>query len=276
MSTAIKDEREAMKRPWPTTLEGKTKRLINGLTLPLVLLQERFTLSRASKVMTHSDYTADKLAVQLGIARDKIEVVPFAVDTERFRPWRSPESPVGDRYVLMVGRINDPRKNTGLLLRAFSTVQESGIATKLVLVGRRPLDGSLERMCYDLGIETVVSFAGELTTDELIRYYQNAELVVLPSRQEGFGIVVLEAFACGVPAVSTRCGGPEEIISDGETGLLVANDDANELAEAIIRVLGDDRLRQEMGREARLVACRDYSRSAVRERILEIGRDASR
>ena len=120
----------------------------------------------------------------------------------------------------------------------------------------------LEELISSLGIRDHVWWLGVLPQGELPRYYGAADVFVLPSRYELFGIVMLEAMACGVPVVATRFGGPAEVIAHGETGFLVDPTDPEELAGAIEALLSNPELRREMGRRTRRAAEERYSWTA--------------
>jgi len=120
------------------------------------------------------------------------------------------------------------------------------------LVGAGDDIGSLRRYASSKGLEGVVKFHGALEGRQLVERYRHASLVVLPSTHaaESFGMVLLEAAACGRPAVASRVGGIPSAVLDGETGLLVAPGDAAALAEAVTTILNDDDYGRELGRRA--------------------------
>jgi glycosyltransferase involved in cell wall biosynthesis len=122
------------------------------------------------------------------------------------------------------------------------------------------------------GVADGVDYVGEVGLRELVRLYQEADAVLLSSRQEGFGLVLAEAMACETPVVATRCGGPEDVVRDGETGFLVPCDDPVTMANAIEHLLRDDRLRRRMGEAARVHVCRSFSLDVVGARILDVYR----
>lgn len=168
----------------------------------------------------------------------RTNVVPVGVDGDRFRPTNGTREL--DR-VLFVGFVNY-MKGVDVLLRAMQLLHEQAANARLVLVGgahyRHTLrqERELRDLATELGLEDRVAFAGRLAPEEVSRLMAESALLVLPSRAESFGSVLVEALACGTPVVATRCGGPEDIV-DEEDGVLVPPDDPGALAEGIARVL---------------------------------------
>lgn len=213
---------------------------------PVGELIERFLYrSKYNKaVLMDSEYTKRILAVRHG-EREGVYVFPYCVDPDIFKPALTP-SVADEPYVFACGRFNDERKNLDLLLRAFSLFRKLGAKstqTKLMIAGFKPSDERAYAQRYGLGDSVV--FLGFVTEAEKVRYYQEASLFVLPSKQEGLGIVVLEAMACGVPVLSTKCGGPESIIEDGINGIFTDMDE-QKMAAAMLRVISDPALAQEL------------------------------
>ncbi|NDJ51534.1 MAG: glycosyltransferase family 4 protein, partial [Chloroflexi bacterium] len=218
--------------------DGWAKGVLNSPPWPLLLAQERLALRRAGRILALSPHTAERIQTLLPEAADRIETVLYPIDLEAFKPddVARQQSPYG-RYLFLAARINDPRKNVGMLLDAFRLIHEQQPDLKLVMSGELP-NHSLGRQASDLGLDDVIVFLGPVEKDELIRLYQGAELFVLPSLQEGLGIVVLEALACGTPVVATRCGGPEGIVIEGQTGILVDDrHDPAAFAQAVLDLL---------------------------------------
>jgi glycosyltransferase involved in cell wall biosynthesis len=209
--------------------------VLNGPFWPFLRWQERFVLRRAARILALSPYTRRRILEFAPEVADRVEVALVPVDAARFAP---PAQHSRGRYLLAVGRINDPRKNTGLLLEAFALVREQHPDLTLILAGDAP-GGGLLAQCDRLGLGDVVDFRGQVSADELLDLYRGAQLFLIGSTQEGLGIVMLEAMAAGTPVVATDCGGPEGIVVDGETGALVPNGDAQAMAAAIISLLGD-------------------------------------
>jgi len=236
---------------------------------PFVQLLERRILQSAVQIFAQSEYTAQQICIEHGIHRDQIQSLPCPVDTAHFSPINSPRQP----FVLSVGRWTDPRKNLPLLLEAFALTRQHLADYRLILVGAPPRQDWLNHECHKLGIAEAVEVKGHVPADALIHYYRQASMFVLPSLQEGLGIVLLEAMACGTPVISTRCGGPEEVIVDGYSGLLVSNGSPQNLAEAIVYLAREEHLAQTMGRRGRQQVIDSYSRERVGERLLAAYRE---
>jgi len=230
---------------------------------------ERRVLQSAVQVFATSEYTAQQICMEHGFQRERIEILPAPIDFGRLSPGGSSRSPI----VLSVGRWTDPRKNLSLLLEAFALARMHLSDYRLVLVGTPPSQEWFDQQCYKLGIASTVEIKGHVPDDILIQYYQQAGMFVLPSLQEGLGIVLLEAMACRTPVISTRCGGPEEVIVDEQTGLLVPTGDAQALAQAIVRLATDEHLRQALGDRARQAVIERYSTERIGKRLLAAYRE---
>ncbi len=217
--------------------EKWAQRVLHSPTWPLLQAQERLALRRATCILALSRYTAERIAGRVPEAADYIQIAHFPLDTTFFRPADGPRGDKArERLLLMVGRAGDARKNVHLLIQAFARVRARLPDVRLVLVGEQPGD-PIRMLIKSLGLEDVVSLRGVVPREELLRLYQQAALFVLPSQQEGLGIVLLEAMACGTPVVSTRSGGPETIVRDGATGRLVPRDNPDAMARAIVDLL---------------------------------------
>lgn len=198
-----------------------------------------------------------------------VRYAPPGVDTGFFNP--TPERDCESGYVLCVGRLSDPRKNIGLLLEAYALLPRLlRQRHALVLAGA---DGPPQRFwerASQLGVEDRIRFVHRPARAELVEIYQGAAVFALPSHEEGLGIVVLEAMACGVPAVCTRSGGPEGIITDGRDGRLVGLDDATGLADALAGILSQPHENAEMGVAARATIERRYASDRAGDQFLSV------
>lgn len=251
---------------------GFLRKLIDRLSLPLCLYWEKLIFEKSKKVLVLSQYTAERISERYKLDESKVKVVPYPIDTDLFCPALSQEE--NEKYLLFAGRINDPRKNLLMLLEAFSLVVRDFPEVKLKLVGDKP-DARVVRRISGLSIGDSVLFYEALPQEKMAPFYQQATLFVLPSLQEGLGIVTLEAMACGIPVVSTRCGGPEEVIEDGVNGLLVENNNAFKFAEAILKLLRDEGLRERMGKKARETVVNKYSMAKLAPQFLDLFKELS-
>jgi D-inositol-3-phosphate glycosyltransferase len=196
----------------------------------------------------------------------KIAIVPPGVDLSLFRPIPRKEArasiglPPDHSMVLFVGRIQ-PIKGIDLLIRAMALLHQRNPAlrgeTSLVIIGGHgdpSTDEELRRLDQlraDLGVSDLVTFLGSRDQDTLVDYYNAATTVVVPSHYESFGMVALEAMACGTPVIATDVGGLSLNVSDGYNGYLVASGDVEALSYKIGLLITQDQLRRQLGFQAR-------------------------
>jgi glycosyltransferase involved in cell wall biosynthesis len=242
------DDRKNRVAKYPTA----RKLLDRSIVAPNTKRLERMIL-RSGKIVALSQYTKRVLE---DIAEQPIvsAVLSMPVDTTFWtsRPERRAAGRVG-----FCGRLNDPRKNIELLLASVARASRSMDEISAVLIGGE-LDGTVQARLKDLGIADRVKFIPHASGAELRDHLRSFELFVLPSHQEGLCIAALEAMACGCPVISTRCGGPEEFVVDGETGMLV-DFDVEEMAAAILKVLSDRKLHAQLALGARDRVLQRYS-----------------
>jgi len=236
------------------------KVLVSEHTFPSVnLANERFgnitariitrLYPRADRIIAVSQGIKNDLIKNFGAREDTINVIhnPFDLDdirrlgSERVdHPWFVPSGSEDKPLIVSAGRLTK-QKGYPFLLRAFARVRTT-VPCRLVILGEGPDRASLERLASDLGIEADVSLPG--FQDNPYAYMARAAVFTLSSLYEGFGNVLVEAMALGTPVVSTACpSGPDEIIREGISGLLVPTGDEEALAAAILRVLSDEELR---------------------------------
>ncbi len=235
----------------------------------------RGLLRQVDAVLPVSKYTAGLLREQ-GVPPDCTHVVPNGTDPEHFRPrdgtaLRRHLGLTGRSLLLTVGRLVR-RKGIDTVLRALPAIVRGRPDAAYVIAGTGPERPRLERLAGRLGVEDRVHFVGQVDHDRLPLYYSAADLFVMPAREpgpdvEGFGLVFLEAGACGTPVLGSRAGGIPEAIRDGETGLLVPPDDPARLAEAALRVLTDPELADALGQRGRRRAVHESSWAHVADRI---------
>lgn len=186
------------------------------------------------------------------------------IDTGLFVPNESMRIP---GRIGFTGRFNDPRKNVRLLVEAMRICRERDYQVTAQIVGTEP-NANLSAKVRSLGLGDHVTFVPYLSEQALLRCLQTMDIFVIPSAQEGLCVSALEAMACGCPVVSTRCGGPEEYVREGETGYLV---DANPaaMADQIGQVIRSAKLRRRLSQGARNLVRRQYSRKDAEQLFWE-------
>ena len=197
-------------------------------------------------------------------------IIPNGVDLSHFSPNVSPIDDFGDGKlnILFVGRL-EKRKGADFLLEAYKRVKGEIPNSRLIVVGPGTrLRKKYERQVRQNGLDDVV-FAGYVSYDELPRYYKTADIVCSPATgRESFGIVLLEAMAVGKPVVASNIEGYANVVTHGVDGLLVPPKDGEMLAQALISLVTDESLRQQMGAKGRLKAS-DYGWEHIAQKILK-------
>ncbi|HML54235.1 MAG TPA: glycosyltransferase family 4 protein [Solidesulfovibrio magneticus] len=227
------------------------------VTGPLI----RFLWRGAAHVVANSQGLAALARQSAG--QMPIRMIPNGVDTARFTPAEHREHR-GPVQLVFVGRVVH-QKGLDVLLSALSRLPAEA-DYELTIVGDGPLRDALTKQAASLGVLARLRFAGWAGREEMPDLLRRADLFVFPSRDEGMPNAVLEAMAAGLPVVATRISGNEEVVADGETGLLVPPDDPDALAGALAGFLADAALRRRMGAAGRERVCREYSWRSVAER----------
>ena len=215
----------------------------------------------------------------------KIAIIPPGVDLERFQPIIKETAkkrvgiPCGDTNILFAGRI-EPLKGIDTMLRAMALIQERRPEVLhnacMAIIGGDPwaddLDeemARLQQLRHDLDIHDLVTFLGAKDQDLLPNYYAAAEMVVMPSHYESFGMVALEAMAMGTPVIASEVGGLAHLVKHGVTGYHVPSRDPEALAARIYEMLSNKECRQQMGQQAREYA-RQYAWPNIVDRMLSV------
>lgn len=203
-----------------------------------------------------------------GFDDQHVRRIPNGVDLKQFHPnGQRPLPWPGDKMVLCSARLSF-EKGHDVLLRAWRSVVDQHIRARLVLAGDGPLTPYLHAMADELRLGDTVSFVGK--TDEVAALLQQAYCAVSASRGEGMSNSVLEALASGAPVVATRVSGSDDLIVDGQNGLLVAPEDEWALAEALVRILRDERLAYGLAAQARPSVEDSYDIEAVTRAYLAL------
>ncbi len=198
---------------------------------------------RMDRIITGSHNSRASVQRAFALRDEQITTIHDGVDTAVFRPL---ELARRTNSLLYVGNSDDRNKGARYLLEAAGMLRDRGVDFHLAFVDRRNAELA-PRMVAELGLGDRVTFTGRLSTDELVRAYNEAQVMVSPSLYEGFGLPAAEAQACGTPVVATTAGAFPEVIADDETGILVPPADAPALADAIQRLLSDPTRRTAMG-----------------------------
>ena len=199
-----------------------------------------------------------------------LRYAPPGVDAQVFCPLAVRDM-TSDPYILCVARLSDPRKNIGLLLEAYARLPQSLIKrVRLVLAGACGPPDAFWSRADKLGLRDRITYIARPEQNALVSLYQMASVFALPSDEEGLGVVLLEAMACGVPVVSTRSGGPDGIITDGRDGYLVPLDDADAMSGRLALLCTDTQLNQKMGCEARAIIDGSYSHEVAGHAFLDV------
>jgi D-inositol-3-phosphate glycosyltransferase len=251
------------------------------------VIGEEQVVAEADRLVVNTDVEADQLVRLYDAAPDAVRTVSPGVDLERFRPGsraaaRAALGVPADAVVLaFAGRIQ-PLKAPDVLLRATAALvrRDPGLRRRLVvLVAGGPSGSGLEQprslmdLAVELGIDDVTRFLPPQGGQDLVNVYRAADVVAVPSHNESFGLVALEAQACGTPVVAARVGGLPVAVDDEVSGLLVPTHDTEDWADALARVALRPEVRAVLSRGAREHAQR-FSWRRTTDALLDIYREA--
>lgn len=237
---------------------------------------EEQIIAAADCVVAFSPHERDAMVRLYGADRSRVELIPCGVDLSRFRPVGRTEARRelglnGHKVVLYVGRI-EPLKGADLLLHAAASLESDEGVQVLVVGSDAEGSGELERlhqMSNELQLGDTVEFVGRVPQERLNLYYSAADVCVVPSFYESFGLAALESMACGTPVVATRVGGLSTIVEHGRTGYLKSWRCPEAFAQSVEIIMANDDLRDSMGRAARHRA-ETLSWDQVAGRLLEL------
>jgi len=265
-------------RPLVFTYHTRYEKYAHYVPLPLRLVE-----AAATRLSTRFAAQADAVIAPSAVIRDElrargvrapIAVVPTGVDLCRFRPGDRGAARVGlgvpdeAPLLLYVGRL-DREKSVDRVLLAFERVASTVVGARLLLVGQGTEGQRLRRLAAALPVGDRIRFLGGRAHEALAQCYQAADVFVFASETETQGLVLAEAAACGLPAVAVSAPGCDEVVRDGETGVLTKHDPAT-LGDAVIGLLLDRERRRGMGRRARQVAEREFDVRLQIERTLTV------
>jgi glycosyltransferase involved in cell wall biosynthesis len=225
-------------------------------------------LLKADLTLAVSNYTRDRLIQEVGLDPDRVKILPNTFAADRFaiapKPPRllrkyglRPDTPV----ILTVCRLADTEcyKGYDQIIKAMPEIVRAVPEARYLLVGKGPDRPRIERLIAEAGVQDAVILAGFVPDEELAEHYNLCDIFAMPSRAEGFGIVYLEALACGKTVLAGNKDGSRDALGGGELGLLVDPDDTAEIAAEIIRVLRREHWRQEI-----------FNPELLRRRVIEL------
>ncbi len=263
----------------PEEMEGEYR--VNG---------EMQVIRAADRIIAATPAEQSQLEFLYQTPSRKISIIPPGVDTGHFYPISPDEAksaieiPQQDRLILFVGRI-EPLKGVDKLIRSIAILRERGILVKhphdLAIIGGDPNEEAtnmtaemarLKILCHELNLDDLVIFLGKRGQETLPYYYSAAEVVVMPSHYESFGMVALEAMACGTPVVASQVGGLAFLVQDGVTGFVVPDGDPVLLADRLEQIILQPELRQRLGEQAAAYA-HGYAWEKITTRITQVYED---
>jgi glycosyltransferase involved in cell wall biosynthesis len=224
---------------------------------------------RAAAVVTVSHANARAIVERFGVVPARVRVIPSGINSAYFHPNGPPATPP---WIVCVARLA-PVKNLDLLLVACAQLRAHGVAFRAVIVGDGRARADLEASRARLRLDETVELAGAARQDRVRRYWQRASVAALTSDSEGMPVSLMEAAACGIPAVATAVGGVPELVDDGVSGLLVPAGDASALATALESLLRDRELAARMGRAARRTVEQRFSLRGQVDQLLALWRE---
>lgn len=250
---------------------------------------EARVLDVADRIVVSTPAEEAQLNWLYGANMDKVVTIPPGVDLERFHPIPKEEAkrrvgiPPANRNIIFAGRI-EPLKGIDTLLRAIALIQKRRPEVIenvcVAIIGGDPWSDDpddemarLQSLREELGIRDIVTFLGSKDQEILPYYYAAAEMVVMPSHYESFGLVALEAMATGTPVIASEVGGLAFLVQDNHTGYHVPSRDPEALADRIYLLLSDEACRQALGHNAQAYAQR-YAWPRITARMLDLYAEA--
>jgi len=239
----------------------------------------RRVLRDADRVISASTATY-KTALELGCSPSKLTLIPNAVDVKRFHPsvngfYVREKLGLGNRPVVFTLRGHEPQKGIEYLIKAVPLVLKEVPKTVFIIGGDGSLRSYHESLAKELGVSENTLFTGYIPQEELPHFYAACDVFVIPSVVEAFGLVTIEAMACGKPVIGTNVGGIPDIIKDGVNGFLVEPKDVSVLAEKITILVNDSNLSKRMGKAGRETAEKKFNSENRVVKIIELYKLAS-
>ena len=259
------------KYPTLLTMHGilaKELKFHKGINFIFILFihkpNEKYVVSKISNIIAVSLHVKNVIS---DMTQSQIYVIQNGIDFEdihNVQPHKSIEYP----SILFVGGLSKV-KGIDTLLNAVPIIRKKILNLCLYIAGSGPEENKLKELVKELNIEENVNFLGYVSEIEKYSYYKSADVCVFPSIYEPFGIVLLEAMACGKPVVASNVGGIPFVVEEGKTGLLFESGNVEDLADKIMTILKNEELREKMG-EAGRERAKEFTWDKIAERTVEV------
>ena len=244
-----------------------TNRILSYIYRATILkMNEYLMLSKIPNIVVESTYNKRIIKQIYNVNNSKIYVIPDGIDIKYIQQI-VPKNLDKDIHAFFIGNLY-PIKGVDLLIRATPIITKSIPDFHLIIAGRGPQEDHLKRLVKELNLEKNIKFLGFISDEDKFKYIKSSKVVVVPSRWDFSPIVIYEAMACGKPVIASDVTN-SEILIDGKTGLLFKSEDVEDLANKIITLLADPKLRKKMGKRA-LEKVKECDWSKIAERYIEI------
>ncbi len=248
---------------WGTDIEDAlSKKLMIAPIVRRALVSARFVTSASRFLIERT------IAFENSVS-DKIHLIPFGVPIPEISSGKAARENEGVIRIIFAKGFRHAYA-PDLVLKAFASACEEDNRLRLTMIGGGPDQKRLEKLASELKVSDRATIRGWQSMDETARLIEDADIMVMPSRRESFGVAALEAISYGVPVIASRVGGLPEIIRHGVNGILVPSDDIKALTAAILRLAADPELRLRMGKTGHMIAAEEFDFEDCLDRMEEL------
>ena len=271
------------------TMGGIARRLSKILGLPYTLTAHAYDIYQnpdvdklrkvmddAESVVTISEYNKDYLMSEIAVS-NRIDVIRCGIDLNNFHPHRKFNAD-GRLRILTVSRLVE-KKGLEYLIKSIPVIIKDIPDLEFIIVGSGPLNDSLQQLVNPLNIDSYLKFKGDVSDSELFEYYNHADIFVLPciiaenGDRDGIPVSMMEAMAMEIPLVSTNISGIPELVKDDVSGIIIPPKDEKAISEALIKLLNNENLRNQMGKAGRQIILEKYNVEIECHKLMTMFRD---